>query len=61
MVVLSVPNKKTIEGIAFNSYNSSIGNMLLFFKKEINILANLKESFFNNKKKIQLIVLDIII
>ena len=61
MVVLSDPNKKTIEGISFNSYNSSIGNMLLFFKKEINILANLKESFFNNKKKIQLIVLDIII
>lgn len=61
MVVFSDSGKKTIEAISFNSLNTTMGHCLIFFKKKINVIANLKENFFNNKKKMQLVVHDIII
>ena len=61
MVVFSDSSKKSIEAISFNSYSTSLGNYLLFYKYKVNVLASIKETFFNNKKKLQLVVHDLII
>ena len=52
---------KTINGISFNFLNSLITKYLLNYKKEINILAQIKQNSWNNKKKLQLNILDVII
>ena len=52
---------KTINGISFNFINSIITKYLLNYKKEINILAQIKQNSWNNKKKLQLNILDVII
>jgi len=61
LVVFSDSSKKSIEAISFNSYSTSLGNYLLFYKYKVNVLASIKEIFFNNKKKLQLVVHDLII
>ena len=52
---------KTINGISFNFINSVITKYLLNYKKEINILAQIKQNSWNNKKNLQLNILDVII
>ena len=51
---------KSCEGMAFNSVDSEIGNILLYYKREISIISELKESTYKNKSKLQLILKDII-
>ena len=51
----------SIKSIAFNSINESIGNYLLNYKKEINVIGYLNDNFWNNKKILQLVVKDLII
>ena len=41
--------------------NQNIGKYLLNYKKEINVIGYLKDNFWNNKKKLQLVVRDLII
>ncbi len=51
---------KSCEGMAFNSVDSEIGNILLYYKREISIISELRESTYKNKSKLQLILKDII-
>ena len=51
----------SIKSIAFNSINEAIGNYLLNYKKEINVIGYLNDNFWNNKKTLQLVASDLII
>ena len=51
----------SIKAICFNCANSEIGNYLLSYKKKISIIAHITENSFNNKKTIQLNIIDLIL
>ena len=60
--VIIKPNiGRSIKSICFNSINTNIGEYLLSYKKEINIIANLSNNIWNNKKTIQLNIIDLIL
>ena len=59
--VLKSKNGKSINGISFNLINSKISKYLMNYKKEIKILAQIKQNIWNNKKIPQLNILDVII
>jgi single-stranded-DNA-specific exonuclease len=50
-----------IKGISFNCLNTKIGHYLLSYKKKINIIAQINENVWNNKKSIQLNIKDLIL
>jgi single-stranded-DNA-specific exonuclease len=50
---------KTSKAICFNCLNTKIGEYLLSYKKNINIIANISENIWNNKKIIQLNIKDL--
>ena len=52
---------KSVPAISFNSLHNDIGNCLLNYKKEVNVVGYLKYNFWNNKKILQLVVLDLIL
>jgi single-stranded-DNA-specific exonuclease len=52
---------KSIKTICFNCLNTKIGEHLLHYKKRINIIAQIQENIWNNKKSIQLNIKDIIL
>ena len=52
------PSMKTI---CFNCLNNKIGEYLLTYKKKINIIAEIHENIWNNKKIIQLNIKDLIL
>ena len=54
-------NNKSINALSFNSMDTKIGEYLMNYKNEINVIAQIKENFWNNKNNLQLIVKDIII
>ena len=54
-------NGFSISSISFNSINEAIGKYLLNYKKEINVIGYLKDNFWNNKKTIQMVVIDLVI
>ena len=58
---LKSKNGYSIQSIFFNSVNSKIGEYLLNYKKEINVIGQIKENFWNNKITLQLIIKDLII
>ena len=49
----------SINSISFNSLNSKIGEYLLDYKKYFNVVGQINENFWNNKKTLQLIIKDI--
>jgi len=51
----------SIKSICFNCVNDEIGKYLLTCKKKINIIAQIHENIWNNKKTIQLNIKDIIL
>ena len=51
----------SINSISFNSVNSKIGEYLLNYKKNLNVLGQINENFWNNKKTLQLVVKDLVI
>ena len=51
----------SINSISFNTVNSKIGEYLLNYKKDLNILGQISENFWNNKKTLQLVVRDLIV
>ena len=59
--VLKSKNGKSINGVSFNIINSEISKYLLNYKKEIKILAQIKQNIWNNKKSLKLNILDVII
>ena len=59
--ILKSKINKSVSAISFNLINSEISKYLLNYKKEINIVAQIKQNSWNNKKKLQLNILDVII
>ena len=62
--ILSILKSKTgfsINSIAFNSINNEIGKYLINYKKELNVVGQIKENFWNNKKTLQLTIKDLIL
>jgi single-stranded-DNA-specific exonuclease len=60
-VILKPDTGISIKGICFNCLNTDIGNYLLSYKKKINIIAQINENIWNNKKIIQLNIKDLIL
>ena len=51
----------SIKSISFNSVNSKIGEYLLNYKKDLNVLGQISENFWNNKNTLQLTIRDIVL
>jgi single-stranded-DNA-specific exonuclease len=51
----------SINCISFNSVDNKIGEYLLNYKKDLNVLGQINENFWNNKKTLQLTIRDIIL
>ena len=60
-VILKPNTGATIRAICFNCLNTKLGHYLLNYKKKINIIAQIQENIWNNKKTIQLIIKDLIL
>ena len=52
---------KSIKSICFNCLNTKIGKYLVSYKKRINIIGQIHENVWNNKKIIQLNIKDLIL
>ena len=51
----------TIKSISFNSVNSKLGEHLLNYKKSFDVLGQINENIWNNKKSLQLTIRDVIV
>ena len=51
----------TIKSISFSSVNKKVGKYLLNYKKTFSVLGQINENNWNNKKTLQLTILDLII
>ena len=51
----------SIKSISFNSINTKIGEHLMNFKKNINVIGQINENIWNNKKTLQLTIRDLIL
>jgi len=51
----------SIKSISFNSVNSKIGEYLINYKKSLNVLGQINENIWNNKKTLQLTIKDVIL
>jgi len=60
-IILKPDRGALIKGICFNCLNTDIGHYLLSYKKKINIIAQISENNWNNKKSIQLHIKDTIL
>jgi single-stranded-DNA-specific exonuclease len=60
-VILKPESGVSIKAICFNCFNTDIGNYLLNYKKKINIIGQIQENIWNNKKSIQLNIKDLIL
>ena len=60
-VIVKPDTGTSIKAICFNCLNSKIGHYLLFYKKKINIIGQIQENIWNNKKSIQLNIIDLIL
>jgi single-stranded-DNA-specific exonuclease len=62
--ISSVLKSKTgfsIKSISFNSINTKIGKYLMSYKKNINVVGQINENIWNNKKTLQLTIRDLIL
>jgi single-stranded-DNA-specific exonuclease len=51
----------SIKSISFNSVNSKVGEYLLNYKNDLNVVGQISENIWNNKKTLQLTIKDIIL
>ena len=51
----------SINSICFDSINTQIGDHLQNYKKSFNVIGQINESFWNNKKFLQLVIKDLIL
>ena len=54
-------NNSWIKSICFNCINSKLSDYLLSYKNKINIIGQIQENVWNNKKTVQLNIKDIIL
>ena len=62
--VSSILKSKTgfsIKSISFNSINTNIGEYLMSYKNDINVIGQINENIWNNKKSLQLTIRDLIL
>tara|TARA_B100000989_G_scaffold254502_1_gene203202 strand:+ start:409 stop:2103 length:1695 start_codon:yes stop_codon:yes gene_type:complete len=52
---------KSISSICFNSLNTKVGTHLLNYKKDFNVVGQINENFWDSKKTLQLIIIDLIL
>ena len=52
---------RSINSICFNSINTKVGEYLLNYKKDFNVVGQINENIWDNKKTLQLIIKDIIL
>ena len=50
----------SIKSISFNSINTKIGEYLMNYKNSINVIGQINENIWNNKKTLQLTIRDLI-
>jgi single-stranded-DNA-specific exonuclease len=60
-VILKPDTGVSVKGICFDCLNTNMGRYLSSYKKKINIIAQIKENIWNNKKTIQLNIKDLIL
>jgi len=60
-VIIKSDTGASIKAMCFNCLNTKIGHYLLHYKKKINIIAQIQENIWNNKKSTQLNIRDLII
>ena len=58
---LGLSSEFSIKSISFNSVNSKIGEYLLNYKNNLNVLGQINENIWNNKKTLQLTIKDLIL
>ena len=51
----------SIKSISFNSTNNKVGEYLLNYKNNLNVLGQINENIWNNKKTLQLTIRDVIL
>jgi single-stranded-DNA-specific exonuclease len=51
----------SIKSISFNSINTKIGDYLMNFKNNVNVIGQINENIWNNKKTLQLTIRDLIL
>ena len=51
----------SINSISFNSLNSRVGRYLLNYKKDLHVIGQINENFWNNKNTLQLTIRDLIL
>ena len=51
----------SIKSISFNSINSKVGEYLLNYKNDLNVVGQMSENIWNKKKNLQLTIKDIIL
>jgi len=51
----------SIKSISFNCLNNKVGEYLLNYKKNLNVLGQINENIWNNKKMLQLTIRDVIL
>ena len=60
-LVLKSKTGFSIKSISFNSANNKVGEYLLNYKNDLNILGQINENIWNNKKTLQLTIRDVIL
>ena len=58
--ILKNKSGRLIKSISFDCVNSELGKYLLNFKKEFDLIGSIVENNWNNKKELELRVIDII-
>ncbi|MDB9956565.1 single-stranded-DNA-specific exonuclease RecJ [Candidatus Pelagibacter sp.] len=59
--ILKSKNGFSIKSISFNSINTKVGEHLMNYKNSTNVIGQINENIWNNKKKLQLTIRDLIL
>ena len=60
-LILKSKTGLTIKSISFNSVNNKVGQYLLNYKNNLNVLGQINENIWNNKKTLQLTIRDVVV
>ena len=59
--ILKSDQNRSIQSIAFDAVDTPIGNYLINFKKRFNLIGTIDQYLWDGKKKIQIIVKDLLL